>query len=83
MPKFKVWCHDERGQDESDARVIDAYGADEAAREWARRDDSSSAEYSIASGWDLHVTVRDEQGADAIFLVSGEAIPQYYARPAV
>lgn len=82
MPKFKVWCHDERGQDESEARVIDAHAADEAAREWARRDDSSSAEYRIASGWDLHVTVRDAHGVDLIFLVSGEAVPHYYARPA-
>ena len=83
MGTFKVWCHDERGQDESEARVITAYSADEAAREWAMRDDSSSAEYHIASGWDLHVTVRDEQGADQIFIVSGEAVPHYYARAAI
>lgn len=82
MPKFKVWCHDERGQEESDARTIEAYGPDEAAREWARRDDSSSGQYHIVSGWDLHVTVRDEQGANLIFLVSGESVPQYFARPA-
>lgn len=81
MATFKVWCHDERDQDESEARVIEAYAPEEAAREWARRDDSSSAEYHIANGWDMHVTVRDESGVDQIFLVSGEEVPHYYARP--
>lgn len=81
MAIFKVWCID-RGQEESDGRLIDAYDAGEAAQEWARIDDMLSNEYLVANGNATYVTVLDKAGVKTNFLVSGETVPRYYVSQA-
>jgi len=43
---FRVWCEEEGGT-EDDARTFEALDHQQAAEDWAQRDDSDSAEYRI------------------------------------
>ena len=78
--KFKVWCP-EYGGSFADAREFDAYDAEMAAEEWAEREDSDSAEYSIVGGEEKTVCVSPiESDRHETYIVSGESIPYYRAR---
>jgi len=79
MRKFLVWCP-ERGETESDAKEIAALASDDAAEQWASDADADSADYDILKG-SVQVCVR-ERGIEDVerFDVSGEAVPQYYAK---
>ncbi len=82
MKTFLVWCPD-MGSEREDAYEIKAVDAESAAQEWAEEEDSYSAEYSIVSGRETPVVHVAEINKPAqIFVVSGEAVPAYYARPA-
>lgn len=78
MSKFTVWCP-EHGSEFEDGRSFDAYSAAHAAKTWGKYEDAYSAEYSIVGGCEVTVMVRDEDGHDSSFVVSGEAEPVYYA----
>ena len=80
MEKYMAWCED-YGQDEDDARKVNAYDAESAARVWAEWHDQNSAEYAIASGSGTVVTVKETaSGMVEKYSVSGAAVPSYYAR---
>lgn len=82
MGRYTVWCED-LGQEQSDGKKFAEGGPREAATEWARWNDWNSAEYAIVGGKDAEVCVYDEHsGAVSRWTVSGEAVPQYRARPA-
>jgi len=78
MRKFMVWSPDQ-GSTEDDAREIEGYDAEDAAREWADRDDCESADCSIVRGNSAKVCVRDGDRVRT-FNVSGETVAQYTAR---
>jgi len=79
MAKFIVWNPESGGAE--DGKMFVAYDAEEAAEKWAEREDSWGAEYLIVSGRDEPVVhVRDEEGHETYFKVSGESVPAYYAR---
>lgn len=79
--KFIVWCPED-GETEEDGRPIKAFDFDMAAKEWAEIDDSHCADYRIVGGMDVTVTVKDiESGSIVSFLVSGETVAMYRARP--
>lgn len=78
---YNVWCPD-RGYGPDDGRAFNAIGPADAAQQWALCDDYESCEFTIAKGQDIAVTVSD--GANEWrYVVSGEAVPQYTARPIV
>lgn len=80
MGHYIAWSK-ELDQDEEDGRRITAWDEETAACEWAESYDQCSAEYSIASGTDMVVTVKDvESGVTGDYSVSGEARPFYYSR---
>lgn len=82
MGHYIAWSA-ELGQDEEDGRRITAGDEETAAREWAEAHDQRSAEYSIASGTDMVVTVKDiESGEVSQYTVSGCPVPTYSARKA-
>ena len=81
MAKYIVWCPD-FGQDPEDGREIDSYSPQGAACEWAQREDTESADYSIVGGQDTTVIVRAvAHGAETYeMIVCGESVPQYRAQ---
>lgn len=81
MSRFMVWCPD-LGSTESDAREFGALDAASAACEWAKREDRHSADYWIVGGQPATVYVRANDGTLSTFIVTGEAEPVYWARPA-
>ena len=82
MKTFLVWCPD-MGSEREDACEIEAIDAESAAQDWAEGEDCNSAEYSIVSGRQTPVVYVAELNKPAqMFVVSGEAVPAYYARPA-
>lgn len=78
---FIVWCPD-LGSTQEDGDRIKALDAEFAAEKWAQIDDAYSAEYAIVGGQEREVVVvEDREGAQELrFKVTGEAVPQYYAR---
>lgn len=80
MNKYLVWCP-ERDQGPEEGKSIHAFEEEAAAAEWGEHDDAYSAEYSIVSGREVTVMVRDEGGQESSFVVSGESKPIYFARP--
>lgn len=81
MGTYIVWCED-LGQEQSDGKKLAEAGPREAAQEWARWQDHSSAEYSIVGGAEMVVSVYDEGSGDRThWRVTGEAVPEYRARP--
>ena len=68
-PAFRVAQLD--GDDEHYARTIRAHDAEEAAEEWAERDDSDG-EYGIADGAPVDVIVTAPDGARTKWRVTGE-----------
>ena len=76
---FRVWAD---GEDpDADGRTVHAYEAEDAATEWAQREDWDSAEYDIVSGREApKVHVRDEAGNVTTWVVVGETLPHYSAR---
>ena len=81
MKTFIVWCPD-LGSTQEDGDRIQASDAEIAAEKWAHMDDAYSAEYAIVGGQEREViVVEDRKGAQELrFKVTGEAVPQYYAR---
>lgn len=77
--RYKVWSPD-HGSVEDDATEIEAADAEDAAKEWAERDDCNSADYLIVRGNDALVHVRAPDGSLHRFMVSGESVPVYRAR---
>lgn len=77
--KFIVWCPED-GETEEDGRPIKAFDSSLAAQEWAKIDDSHSADYRIVGGTDVTVTVKDVASDRIVnFLVSGETVAIYHA----
>jgi hypothetical protein len=80
---YMAWC-EAHGQKECDARKISAYDAESAAKLWARLDDRESAEYSIVSGNETIVSVKEiASGIVEEYIVYGEPVPSYYAKKIV
>lgn len=80
MSCFIVWQPD-LGQTEDDGKKITAYDAGAAAREWAERNDSDSADYSIASGTAAILAVFDcDTKVIHGFTVWSESRPAYYSK---
>ncbi len=93
-PLWRVWCPED-GETMYDEILIRADDAIQAAENWAERDDSDSAEYSIVGGQKVEVHVMSEADyqsapveADEVdttgldvkrFMVSGETVAEYYA----
>lgn len=81
MTKWKVW-NPEHG-DFEDAREIEARYPEDAAEDWAQRDDCESADYSIANGNEatVHVSHAAGDGTELLtFAVRGEPCVNYYSR---
>ena len=75
-PIFEV-NYPEYGDEWREIRAIDA---ETAAEKWAEREDSESAEYSIVGGRETPVVnVRGPDGSVTRWIISGEAVPKYYA----
>lgn len=80
MSKFTTWCP-EHGQEREDGRVFEATDHEHAAQKWAHREDSWGADYLIVSGRSTPTVKVALEGEDPkTFVVSGESVPQYYAR---
>jgi hypothetical protein len=80
MANYRAWS-EEIGQDEEDGLLIDAWDEEMAACQWAKTYEQRQAEYSIVSGTDMVVTVKDiKSGETSDYTVSGEAVPSYRAR---
>lgn len=82
LPLWDVWCN-EHGDERGDYRPVRASDAEEAAKRWASMTDYESADYTIVSGEEETVFVAphdDETTPPKKYLVTGESIPQYYAR---
>ena len=83
MGKYRVWCP-EYGQDESDAKTVEAAGPRYAAQKWAEWRDAWSAEYTIVGGTPATVSVWCEDTLElTTWIVYGEAVPEYTARLSV
>lgn len=79
MDMYLVW-REEDGPEDGGVR-IKAFDGEQAAEEWAERDDRDSAEYTIASGEEVTVVARNERdGRKTRYRVTGEAQPVYTAR---
>ena len=77
--KFDVWCPD-LGSGPDDARVFEAFDAEHAAAEWADWHDGYSADYSIVSGQNERVCVREYGGEEVLeYIVSGRMRRDYSA----
>jgi len=84
MKEFVVWCVEDGETEEGSGRRIGAFDGANAAEEWAARDDCESAEYRVVGGARLTVCVRELPDGDVRhYVVGGEAVPHYFARPAV
>jgi hypothetical protein len=80
MENYIVWCED-YGQNEEDARRINAYDGWSAAREWAKWHDQEYAEYEIAKGDEKVVTVKEiSSGLVEQYNVIGESVLSYWSR---
>jgi hypothetical protein len=78
---YTVWCPD-LGSTQDDGRQLTALSPENAAKDWAQREDCDSADYWIVKGDGATVCVADETGAVHTFRVTGEPCIDYYARPA-
>lgn len=78
MKTYAVWCPD-FGSERSDARHFKAIDHEDAACQWAKREDRASAEYSIVGGASMVVMVSEGDDQAREFTVSGEAAPYYRA----
>ena len=77
MSRYLVWDEDDS---RDDAREIEAMSHWSAARLWAWKDDYESAEYSIANGYHVIVSVEDvATGEVRRFKIHGEYESVYYA----
>ena len=77
MSRYLVWNEDES---RDDAREIEAMSHWSAARLWPWEDDYESAEYSIANGSEVVVSVEDVATGEAVrFKVRGEYESVYNA----
>ena len=77
MKRYLVWDEDET---RDDAREMEAMSHWSAARLWDWKDDYESAEYSIANGYHVIVSVEDVATGEAVrFKIHGECKPFYYA----
>jgi hypothetical protein len=82
MERYIVWCPD-LGQEQEDGLKITASGTRQAVEDWAEWHDNVGAEYSIVGGKDATVTVMSIKSGDKRdWIVSGESMPIYRARPA-
>lgn len=79
MKKHLVWCP-ELGSGPEDGREIMAHDHEDAACEWARREDAESADYWIVGGDGTAVVVRDPGGDEKTLRVTGEPDIHYVAR---
>ena len=68
----------QREEDRDDDWEIYAHNAQSAATKWADQWDQD--EHQIVAGGEEKVVVIAQDGGETIFNVTGEAIPQYYAR---
>ncbi len=73
MGMFKVWCESQGGTEDG-AREIDAHNEEHAAEEWARHEDSDSADYIIIGGSPATVKVRE------VFPPTVHELPTYAQR---
>ena len=82
-PQFSVWKPDQGESLADDAKTIYAVDSEAAAETWAENDDNDSAEYSIARGTPVVVSVqrfnaKDEpEGAVERYRVEGYYDPCY------
>lgn len=77
MPIYEVW-----GQDDGETEALRLVASDpqEAAEDWAEKDDEGSAEYRILAGVEPSVLVRDvKTRALYRFRVAGDLVPTYHA----
>ena len=79
---YRVWNTD--GEDSDDATVVRAFSAEDAATEWAARDDREG-DHDIVSQRDHPIVCvqRVAGGSITHWLGSGEAVPTYYAQEVV
>lgn len=78
MPTFLCWIPDH--EEYEDARMINAYDGECAAREHVEWYERRSSEYHVASGNSIEVIVQDIAGEARRYVVYGEHRPYYYAR---
>lgn len=81
MSEFKVWSP-EQGQEEGAAKTFDCFDEQLAAQQWGEWYDSKSSDYIIAQGSILTVIVKDADGNETRWNVSGEPVTHYYANEA-
>ena len=81
-PAYLAWCPD-LDEDEDEAIALYAVEAEEAAEEWAERQDADSAEYGIVVGEPATVHVRAPDGTVTVWRVTGESVPSYSAEEVV
>lgn len=76
--KFRVWDEEYEG-DEDGAKVFEAVDDEHAAEQYGERRDSHG-DYTIISGTEVTVSVRDiESGELTRYEISAESVPTYYA----
>lgn len=76
------WLVGRIGEDEEDMIIVSAASSAEAAERWAKFDDRDSVEYQIVRGELAEVRViNKDSGESHFFVVEGESVPLYSARP--
>lgn len=81
-PIFLCWSPEYGHTADGDGRRIHARDAEQAATAWAEWYDRHTADYPIVCGSDATVHVRDPEGKERLFVVTGEHVPVYSARAA-
>jgi hypothetical protein len=79
VPKFRCWIP-EYGQDREDGADVDGYDGAQAATHFMEHYEARNADYPVASGGSLVVATSQNDEAPALYSVSGESRPTYYAR---
>jgi hypothetical protein len=75
-----VWCPELGAFEIGHGKAFKAMSHQDAAEAWAKHEDWSSADYSIASGRHTYVVhVQGPEGEVRRFRVSGEAVTHYTA----
>lgn len=82
-PVWLCWEPDQGGTEE-DAHEVEAYDAEQAAEDYAEWSDINSADYTILRGSGATICVRGREPGAPVerYVVTGETVPEYTARPA-
>ncbi len=79
-PTYLAWCPGD-GEDEGDAREVEAHDAEQAAEDLVEVEDPADSHRCAGAHQVVEVHVRPRDGGEVeVYEVSGECVPHYSAR---